>query len=81
MGFNVAGLPYGAPRAPLSGTLAGGPRQPPKGALNLNRVLRPHSPKMDRGGPLLGIMRMLAARKGKVGAPKGGPSAPKLATE
>jgi len=76
MAFNPGSLPYGPPSAPIGGMLAGGPRMPPKGALNLNRVLRPHSPKMDRGGPLMGLMRRLASRKAKMGNPRSpGPQA------
>lgn len=55
-------LPFG-PKGPTNAITAGGQRQPPRGALNLTHALRPHSPRMDRGGPLMSLLQSLATRR------------------
>jgi hypothetical protein len=80
LGGGATSLPFGPGGAPVSSSLMGGPRQPPKGMLNLTKVPKFRSARMDRGGNLLGIMRLLAARRGGAhggaGGPPTAPSAP-----
>jgi len=66
LGGGATSLPFGpGGRGSIRAPLAGGPRQPPRGMLNLNRIPRAPSPKMDRGGPLLNVMKLLASRRGR----------------
>lgn len=77
MAFGGSGLPFGpgGPGVSVGSSMMGMPRQPVRGALNLARPSRLRSPKLDRGGPLMGIMRMLAAKRSRFGG-GGAPSSP-----